>query len=150
MFFLFLFFSNPAYSQTLYDSKISSFNITLAESFYDRVFMEKTMDFFKKNFNYDIAESTKSIEEIFYLKKNGFYRTEIIFALKFCVDNKITLSDLIKKMEKEKKSVFDIARAMGYNINLNFERSLAIKKEIEKDISDTEYLEQIIKKNFPK
>ncbi|MEF3280782.1 MAG: hypothetical protein K6357_07455 [Elusimicrobiota bacterium] len=112
--------------------------------------MEKTMDFFKKNFNYDIAESTKSIEEIFYLKKNGFYRTEIIFALKFCVDNKITLSDLIKKMEKEKKSVFDIARAMGYNINLNFERSLAIKKEIEKDISDTEYLEQIIKKNFPK
>lgn len=120
----------------------------ITNSFYDKDFIFKTINYFKENYNYDILLSTKSLHLLFYIKKTGVYRTELIFLIKFSYDKKIDIEEIYNEIKNKKTDIFEITKRQGYDINTNFKKAIEIRKIIEKEINDTKNLKEIIEKNF--
>jgi hypothetical protein len=134
---LYFFFSE----HNSYPSEISTQTISVGinQSLYDFEFTNKVIEYFK------MEDKRK---EIYELKKEGFYRTELIFTIKFSIDKKIEISEIIKMTKKKRKSIYKIADEYGYNSKENFLKSIEIRKKIESEIDDLRKLEKIIKKEF--
>jgi len=134
---LYFFFSE----HNSYPSEISTQTISVGinQSLYDFEFTNKVIEYFK------MEDKRK---EIYELKKEGFYRTELIFTIKFSIDKKIEISEIIKMTKKKRKSIYKIADEYGYNSKENFLKSIEIRKQIESEIDDLGKLKKIIKKEF--
>jgi hypothetical protein len=134
---LYFFFSE----HNSYPSEISTQTISVGinQSLYDFEFTNKVIEYFK------MEDKRK---EIYELKKEGFYRTELIFTIKFSIDKKIEISEIIKMAKKKRKSIYKIADEYGYNSKENFLKSIEIRKQIESEIDDLGKLKKIIKKEF--
>lgn len=121
--------------------------IPLSHSFYDKEFLEKTVDFFKnENDKFDIYTSTQAVEELMYLKSYGLYRTEIIFLIKMCYDRQLKLKDIEKNIKK-RKTLHYISKKFNYDLVGNFKKAREIKEKIEKNIDDLNKLPLLIE-NF--
>lgn len=129
---------------------VSTQAYTLEYSTYDIIFTKKAIEYFSNTYNCpsNILSSEENKSKVFELKKNGAYRTELIFTLKMCCEKNIDINTILNSMNKDKKSVFDIAKEYNYNVIENFNRSKKIKESIEKEIDDKGLTKVLIEKYF--
>jgi len=121
------------------DISTSTINTGINQSLYDFEFTNKVIDYFQ-------IENKKM--DIYELKKMGFYRTELIFTIKFSIEKNIDISEIIKKLKQTKKSIYNLANEHKYDVKENFLKSIKVRKNIESEINELEKLKKIIKKEF--
>jgi len=129
---------------------LSTQSYTLEHSVYDANFTEKVIAYFLNpdNCSSNILSNDIEKSKIWEFKRLGFYRTELIFALKFCCEKNIDIDTVLIKINKNKKSIFEIAKEYNYNVIENFNRSKEIKEKIEKELDNKDLIKVLIDKYF--
>jgi hypothetical protein len=126
---------------------VSSITYTLVDSFYDKEFTNRAIDYFSKNYSLKITEDENKISLIYQIKKNGVSRTELLIILLYLSKNPNDINMLTRKIEKG-KDIFEILKEKKYDLNPLYIQSNKIKKEIEKDLDDFKLLKPVIEKEF--
>jgi|GEM_PF-2604306 len=126
---------------------VSSITYTLVDSFYDKEFTNRAIDYFSKNYSLKITEDENKISLIYQIKKNGVSRTELLIILLYLSKNPNDINMLTRKIEKG-KDIFEILKEKKYDLNPLYIQSNKIKKEIEKELDDFKILKPVIEKEF--